>query len=63
MPFEIKKVKGGFKVYNPDKKKYYSDDPQTKTKAEKQAKRLRFLVGTANKRVKRNKPINRNKLK
>jgi len=56
-------VKGGFKVYNPDKKKYYSDDPQTKTKAEKQAKRLRFLVGTANKRVKRNKPIGRNKLK
>ena len=63
MPFEIKKFKGGYKVYNEEKKKYYSNDPIPNKNAEAQLRRLEFLVGTSGKKgVKRNNPKYRNKL-
>lgn len=63
MPFEIKKFKGGYKVYNTEKKKYYSNNPIPKKNAEAQLRRLEFLVGTAGKKnVKINNPKSRNKL-
>tara|TARA_R110001606_G_scaffold396777_1_gene571562 strand:+ start:79 stop:297 length:219 start_codon:yes stop_codon:yes gene_type:complete len=63
MPFEIKKFKGGYKVYNKEKKKYYSLKPIPKKNAEAQMRRLDFLVGTAGKKnVKTNNPKSRNKL-
>lgn len=36
MALEVKKVHGGYKVYNPGTKKYYSDKPQTEEEAKAQ---------------------------
>jgi hypothetical protein len=37
---EVKKVPGGYKVYNPSTKQYYSNKPQTKEEATAQMKHI-----------------------
>jgi hypothetical protein len=42
MPYKVKEVKGGFKVFKKGTKKTYSKKPLTKKKAEAQATAIRL---------------------
>ena len=45
MPYNLVKLKGGYKVQNKETKKVYSKTPLTKTKAKKQLIALKIRTG------------------